>query len=392
VHNIRLHYTLEPPGASVTPDAHNRTSALGTQESGLVHPLMALLQSVDEQGSISAAARALGLSYRHVWGELKRWETSLGHSLIVWEKGQSARLSEFGTKLMWAERQTQARLAAQIQALRADLERTFAIAFDPQAHVLTCYASHDAALAHLQGQAAGRGLHLDVRFCGSVDAIRALNEGRCLIAGFHVPLQPQAESLSALTFRPLLQPGRHKLIGFADRSQGLMVPRGNPLALDSLRAVARQRARLALRDKGSGTRLLFDEMAQHAGLSANDFALTPHEEPSHQACAAAVAGGLADVALGIASAAASQGLDFVPLQAERYYLVCLKSAVEAPAVVALRQLLQTLAWRQSLEQLPGYQAEQAGQVQSLRAELPWWHLRPKRGHVDDQPPKPRVKP
>ncbi|MEY3489438.1 MAG: hypothetical protein RL655_1006, partial [Pseudomonadota bacterium] len=94
---------------------------------------MALLQSVDEQGSISAAARALGLSYRHVWGELKRWETSLGHSLIVWEKGQSARLSEFGTKLMWAERQTQARLAAQIQALRADLERTFAIAFDPQA-------------------------------------------------------------------------------------------------------------------------------------------------------------------------------------------------------------------------------------------------------------------
>jgi len=98
------------------------------------------------------------------------------------------------------------------------------------------------------------------------------------------------------------------------------------------------------------------------------------------------------VALGIASAAASQGLDFVPLQAERYYLVCLKSAVEAPAVVALRQLLQTLAWRQSLEQLPGYQAEQAGQVQSLRAELPWWHLRPKRGHVDDQPPKPRVMP
>ncbi|NBO01542.1 MAG: LysR family transcriptional regulator, partial [Betaproteobacteria bacterium] len=128
---------------------------------------MALLQSVDEQGSISAAARALGLSYRHVWGELKRWETSLGHSLIVWEKGQSARLSEFGTKLMWAERQTQARLAAQIQALRADLERTFAIAFDPQAHVLTCYASHDAALALQVGQrsvmAGVAGQHMGLR-------------------------------------------------------------------------------------------------------------------------------------------------------------------------------------------------------------------------------------
>ncbi|RYF60909.1 MAG: LysR family transcriptional regulator, partial [Comamonadaceae bacterium] len=30
--------------------------------------LMDLLHAVREQGSISAAAKALGLSYRHVWG------------------------------------------------------------------------------------------------------------------------------------------------------------------------------------------------------------------------------------------------------------------------------------------------------------------------------------
>lgn len=190
-------------------------------------------------------------------GELKRWETTLGQSLIVWDKGHSARLSEFGTKLMWAERQTQARLAPQIQALRADLERTFAVAFDPSAHVLTFYASHDAALTRLQSLAAGQGLHLDVRFCGSVDAIRALNEGRCLLAGFHVPLRPGPRSLSARTFRPMLKPGQHKLIGFADRSQGLMVAAGNPLQLNSLKTIAQQRARLVLRDRGSGTRLLW---------------------------------------------------------------------------------------------------------------------------------------
>ena len=338
---------------------------------------MALLQSVDQHGSISAAARELGLSYRHVWGELKRWETSLGQTLIVWEKGQSARLTEFGTKLMWAERQTQARLAAQIQALRTDLERTFAIAFDPRAHVLTCYASHDAALSHLQGVAASQGLHLDVRFCGSVDAIRALNEGRCLIAGFHTPLHPAADSLSALTFRPLLKPGQHKLIGFAQRSQGLMVPSGNPLALDSLQSVSQRRARLALRDKGSGTRLLFDALAQQAKLGLSDFVLTNQEEPSHLACAAAVAAGTADVALGIAAAANSQGLDFVPLQQERYDLVCLKSALDSPAVVALRELLQSPTWQQSLGELPGYVSRHAGLVQSLRSELPWWRLRPK---------------
>jgi putative molybdopterin biosynthesis protein len=65
-----------------------------------------------------------------VWGALKRWEDQLGGELVTWGKGQSAQLSEFGTKLLWAERQAQARLAPQIAALHADLERAFAVAFD----------------------------------------------------------------------------------------------------------------------------------------------------------------------------------------------------------------------------------------------------------------------
>lgn len=141
-----------------------------------------LLQAVSTQGSISAGARQLGLSYRHVWGELKRWETELGDELLIWEKGQSARLSEFGSKLMWAERQAQARLAPQIEALRAELERSFAVAFDDASNVVTLYASHDDALSQLR-EAALPQLHLDIRFTGSVDAIRALNEGRCVMAG-----------------------------------------------------------------------------------------------------------------------------------------------------------------------------------------------------------------
>ena len=163
---------------------------------------MDLLQAVRSSGSISAAARALGLSYRHVWGELKRWEQTLGQPLIVWEKGQPARLTEFGDKLLWAERQAQARLAPQIEALRVDLERAFAVAFDDAAHVLTLYASHDDALAVLREHALtrrpadGRGeaqLHLDIRFTGSVDAIQALNEGRCVMAGFHAVPHPAAD-------------------------------------------------------------------------------------------------------------------------------------------------------------------------------------------------------
>ena len=338
----------------------------------LRQPLMELLQAVSQQGSISAAARQLNLSYRHVWGELKRWEDVLGHELIVWEKGQSARLTEFGDKLMWAERQTQARLAPQLEALRADLERTFAVAFDPDAHVLTLYASHDDALPRLREHAASEGLHLDIRFCGSVDAIRALNEGRCTLAGFHTQAKPNQHSHTAQAYRHLLKPGLHKIIGFATRSQGLITAANNPLQLNSLTDVARTQARFVQRSHGTGTRVLLDDLLAQEQLSTADLNNEPDEEPSHTALAEAIASGRSDVGLGLQSTAVGRGLGFVPLVQEHFFLVCLKSTLETPANQVLRHYLQSEIWMGILNSLPGYHAENCGEIQSLRTCLPWW--------------------
>ncbi len=348
------------------------------------NPLIDLLQAVSAQGSISGGARALGLSYRHVWGELKRWENELGNELLVWEKGQSARLTEFASKLMWAERQAQARLAPQIEALRTELERSFALAFDDSVHVLTLYASHDEAISKLREHAlrgnADHGdalpdasrLHLDVRFTGSVDAIRALNEGRCVMAGFHTLLGTDRKTRTERTYKPLLQPGQHKIIGFAQRTQGLLVAKGNPLGLQSLQDVATRQARFANRALGSGTRVVLDELLDKAGLEASNIVGYNHSEPSHAAVAQAVASGQCDAGLGIAAAALQNGLDFVPLMDERYHLVCLKSALDQPGVQNLLHLLQTSEWQTSVAAIAGYAPVQSGQVLSLRRALPWW--------------------
>ena len=367
MHRVQLHYTL----------SRDAGHAL------IRNPLPELLQAVAENGSISGAARALDLSYRHVWGALKRWEDQLGGELIIWGKGQSAQLSEFGTKLLWAERQAQARLAPQIAALHADLERAFAVAFDPSAHVLTLYASHDDALAALRAHAAtpGRtgGLHLDIRFTGSVDAIRALNEGRCTLAGFHTMENAQADSLTARTYRPLLRPGLHKIIGFAQRTQGLIVAPGNPLGLHNLADVARTRARFVNRPLGTGTRVLLDDLLAQGGLAPDALAGYAVNEPSHTAVAQAVAAGAADVGMGIALAAQARGLGFVPLVHERYHLACLKASLDQPATEALRTLLQTPDWLQQMQALPGYAPLHCGQVLAMSTVLPWWRFaRPKR--------------
>ena len=363
MHRISLHYALSTAAAPAL----------------IRNPLLDLLQAVAECGSISAAARALDLSYRHVWGELKRWELELGQPLILWEKGQAARLSEFGAKLLLAERQVQARLLPQIEALRADLERAFAIAFDDAVHVLSFHASHDDALAALGDEARGGGLHLDIRFTGSVDAIRALNEGRCTMAGFHVrlpavPGSRVASSHSQRTYKPLLRPGLHKLIGFARRSQGLIVARGNPLRLRGLLDLARPGVRFVNRARGTGTRVVLDELLGELGLSGSAIRGYGADEPSHAAVAQAVASGQADAGFGIEASARSRGLDFVPLVEEAYFLACLKSTLDQPATRALLAVLRTAEWQQRLAQLPGYAPMQSGEVLSMSRVLPWWRF------------------
>jgi putative molybdopterin biosynthesis protein len=339
---------------------------------------MDLLHAVREHGSISGAARSLGLSYRHVWGELKRWEAELAHALVTWERGQPARLTPFGEKLLWAERQAQARLAPQIESLHADLERAFAVAFDDAAQVLTLFASHDEGLSALREFAVAEArLHLDIRFCGSVDAIAALNEGRCTLAGFHVSLAAGLDERARRSYQPLLQPGRHKIIGFADRSQGLIVAPGNPLALASLADVASRQARFVNRALGSGTRVLAEQLLAQAGLAAPSLRGWDSAEPSHGAVAQAVAAGDADAGLGIEAAASARGLSFVPLLHEHYFLVCLKDALEQPPTRALREVLQSGAWQRRLAALPGYQPWRCGEVLSLKEQLPWWDLPPK---------------
>jgi molybdate-binding protein len=124
--------------------------------------------------------------------------------------------------------------------------------------------------------------------------------------------------------------------------------------------------------------VVLDELLARSGLVAEQFPGYAHSEPSHTAVAHAIASGAADVGLGIEVAAQAHGLDFVPLLQESYHLVCLKSALQDPAIVSLMELLQSPAWQARLAALPGYRPWQSGVVQSLRRVLPWWDLPRKR--------------
>ncbi len=67
--------------------------------------LFALLRNVQDLGTLSDAAKALGMSYRHAWGLIKRAEKILGEPLLKTRKGGKAggggsQLTETGEKLL----------------------------------------------------------------------------------------------------------------------------------------------------------------------------------------------------------------------------------------------------------------------------------------------------
>jgi putative molybdopterin biosynthesis protein len=361
-----------------------RFDATPTDQRGaaLANPLIDPLRTLRESGSISAAARALDASYRHTWGTLKHWELALGAPLVVWAKGQPALLTPLAERLLWAETRARTRLAPHIEALRSELERVLTLAFDAAHEALTVYASHDLALPLLRDHADAHGLHIDLRFAGSSDALQALAQGRCDVAGFHVPaLAAGKQPGFARALKHLLKPGRHKLIASHRRRQGLIVAPGNPRGLTGVADLAQPGLRFVNRQPGSGTRLLTEHLLAQARIAVDGIAgFGGACEDTHVAVAAAVASGVADAGIGIEAAAAQFKLAFVPLIEEDYYLLCRKEALERVAVTRLRELLASEAWRATLASLPGCAPHaNAGSVLALTKALPWWHYRTPRG-------------
>ena len=358
---IHLRYTFE------TAETH------GQQRAEIENPLFDLLSALQAEGSISAAARAQSISYRHAWGALKHWEEVLGAPLVLWGQGRHARLTPFAQRLLWAERQARVRMTPHVEALRAELARVFALADDAALQVLEIFASHDLGLPRLQALAEEHdGLHIGLRFAGSQEALRALGEGRCRVAGFHVAQAAAPDSVMARALRPLLQPGEHKLIGSHWRRQGWIWRPGEKRP-EGIAALRTGRWRFVARQPSSGTRMLTDHLLAQDGVAPEDVpGYTTHTEDTHVAVAAAIAAGAADVGIGIEAAAAEAGLSFAPLVDENYYLVCRKQDLETPPLQALRTRLASPVWAAALAGLPGYGVQQPGEVLALARALPWW--------------------
>lgn len=326
--------------------------------------LLDLLAAVQGSGSISQAGRELGLSYRHAWGLLQQAEQVFGEPLLVRGRGRGSALTELGEKLIWADARIGARLQPLLESLASELEGELGRVQRRQRAVPRLHASHGFAVAALREQLAARQVPVELRYRNSLEAVAALAQGDCELAGFHVPLG-EFEAAAARRYLTWLKRDQHLLVHLAVRAQGLFVAPGNPLGLRGLRDLTRPGLRFVNRPEGSGTRMLTDLLLQREGIAPRAVAGYDNTELTHAAVAAYVASGMADVGIGVQTAAHRFGLHFIPLLKERYFFALPADALQRAELRPVLTVLRSPAFRSRVAALKGYEAANTGQVLAL---------------------------
>ncbi len=160
-------------------------------------------------------------------------------------------------------------------------------------------------------------------FDGSSDGLQRFANGVILATGLHLLDVPSGE-FNVPAASAMLPGIPFVLIEWAWREQGLMLAPGNPLGVTGLEDFATRDAKLIDRQSGAGSYQLLRTLMVRAGLGEEAFQRLAEPARSEHEVALAVLNGEADGGFGVASAARQFGLDFLPLERERYDLLVLR--------------------------------------------------------------------
>lgn len=196
---------------------------------------------------------------------------------------------------------------------------------------------------------------------GSLAGLDSLAEGRAVLAALHVP-DPDGGGWNVPLIEARIPHAGLVAIGWAARTQGLIVPEGNPAGLATVADLARPGLRVALRHPRSGSHVLLTHLLSEAGLRLDALNVSLRDAPDHVAVAAAVAEGRADAGFGIRAAASDPRVTFLPVIEERFDLVMRRRDHFRADVQTLLRFARTPAFAERAARLGGYDVRRLGEV------------------------------
>jgi len=233
---------------------------------------------------------------------------------------------------------------------KAEIERT-----------IFCIGSHDLTLDLMSQFLAEHDRRLASANVGSQGGLIALRRGEAHLAGSHL-LNPETGEYNISYIRQYMPGVPVKVVALVGREQGLLVKRGNPKGIKSLKDLTNPQVQFVNRQRGAGTRVLLDYHLNLMTIAPERIVGYSQEEYTHLGVAAAIASGRADCGLGIAAAAQALDLEFIPLFQERYDLVVPKQFVESDLLSPLFGLLADHRFQKAVSQLTGYDVSVMGTV------------------------------
>ena len=196
---------------------------------------------------------------------------------------------------------------------------------------------------------------------GSLSGLLALRRGEAHLAGSHL-LDEKTGEYNLSYIRRYLPGVPIVVLGFVGRTQGLIVPSGNPKGLAGLSDLRRPDVIYVNRQRGAGTRVLLDYQLQRLQIDPSVIQGYNRVEYTHMAVAAAVQSGAADCGLGILAAARALDLDFVPLLEEQYQFVIPRVYYESDLLAPLLDIIRSPSFRSAVSALGGYDVSPMGAV------------------------------
>ena len=308
--------------------------------------MLGVLNEIRKTGKLTSAAKHAQLSYRHVWNLVEQWSEFFGVPLVETHRGKGTVLTAFGEKLVWAGERMQARLGPQLENLAQELVTEIKPFLHQRPSVIRVHASHGFAVSKLRELLDREpGIGVDLRYVSNQNSLVSLAQGACDLSGVHLPRgELRAQGIRAC--KEWLDPREDRVISFVTREMGLMVKRGNPLRIASIKDVVDRKARFVNRDHDSGTRLLFDQLLALHRIDEAKINGAQQMEFTHAAVAAYVASGMADVSFGVEAAARQFGLDFIRLLTEDYFFVCRRAFLETEP---MRRIIDIMKGREFQE-------------------------------------------
>jgi len=334
----------------------------------LVPRLTALLVGIQQTGTLAAACRIAGLTYRYAWGLLRDGERAFGHPLVTSQRGRGAKLTALGERLAWADQRIAARLTPLLDSLASEVESEIERALSVIQPVLRVHATHGFAVETLRQFLAGQQIPIDLKYRDSDEALTAFIDRQCDVVGLHLPIG-ELDAEIAAHYAPRVQ-SDWTLIHLATRRQGLIVAPGNPKRIRGVTDLTREGLRFVNRQTGSGTRLLFDLLLARASVDTRRIEGYEILEYTHAAVAAYVGSGMADAGFGLEVPARRFGLDFVPLVTERYFFLCRNDFLAEPNMQQFISTLHDADFRAQVAHLPGYDPAEAGRTEPARSAFP----------------------